>query len=173
MAPPIPAQPTFTCATVCSGTIETEYRRAGRGHTIVVLAAPDWRGANELFPTLVRDFRLIVPELDHRDARAGQRPRPAEWLTAFLDGLGLTGVTLLADERFAGAALGSTMMEPVRVARLVIVLDADVSEPRLATADATLCGTGTRLFVTRLGTDHDSSGNEVAAALHGGPRPPG
>jgi hypothetical protein len=168
----LPADPTFTRATVCSGSVETEYRRAGRGDTIVALAARDWGGGRALFPTLARDFRLIVPVLDHTSAGAGARPAFAVWLTTFLDGLGLTSVTLLADERFGGAALGSAMMEPVRVARLVVVLSAAAPEP-LATADATLCGTGTKLLVSWLGADVDAAAGELAAMLLGGRRAPG
>ena len=168
-----PQQPTFSRASVCSGTVETAYRRAGRGDTIVALAAREWRGAPVLFPALAREFRLIVPELDRPNDAPGARPPFAVWLTAFLDGLGLDRVTLLADERFAGAALGSALIEPGRVARLVVVLDAADAEHPLAAADATMCGTGTKLYVTWLGADPESAGSEVAAALLGGRRPPG
>jgi hypothetical protein len=170
---PTPAQPAFTRATVCCGTIETDYRRAGRGDTIVALAARDWRGAPALFPALAREFRLIVPEVDHPDAEAEERPPFAAWLSAFLDGLGLAGVTLLADDRFAGAALASAVLEPARVARLAVVLDAEGAEPPLATTDRTLTGSGTTLLVTWLGTDLETSGSEIASVLIGGGRPPG
>ena len=172
-AHPSTQQPTFCRASVWCGTVETGYERAGRGDTIVVLAARDWRGAPALFPTLARDFRLIVPELDRPHAAPGERPPFAVWLTAFLDGLGLESVTLLADERFGGAALGSATIEPMRVARLVVVLDARDTDHPLATTETTLCGTGTKLCVTWLGTDLESSASEVAAALLGGRRPPG
>jgi hypothetical protein len=168
-----PQQPIFSRASVCWGTVETDYRRAGRGETIVALAARDWRGAPVLFPALARDFRLIVPELDRPNVAPGARPPFAVWLTAFLDGLGLDSVTLLADERFGGAAFGSAMIEPGRVARLVVVLDAGDTDHPLAATDATLCGTGTKLYVTWLGADLESAGSEVAAALLGGRRPPG
>ena len=170
---PSAARPVFTRAAVCSGPVETAYRRAGRGDTIVALAAREWGAGCELFPTLARDFRVIVPELEDSPADTGRRAAFATWLTAFLDGLGLDSVTLLADERFGGAALGSAMIEPGRIGRLVVVLDADDSDEPPAAACGTLCGTATKLFVTWLGADRERTGNEVAAMLLGGRRPPG
>ena len=170
---PAPAQPVFTRATVCSGPVETPYRRSGRGETIVALASRDWEGACELLPALARDFRVIVPELEDSPSLTSRRASFATWLTAFLDGLGLDRVTLLADERFGGAAFGSAMNEPARIARLVVVLDAGDSDDLLAAAGGTVCGTGTKLYVAWLGADHERSGNDVAAMLLGGRRPPG
>ena len=168
---PAPA-PAFTYATVCCGSVETGYRRAGRGETVVALASPDWPAAASLFPALARDFRLIVPELDGLDADATERPAFAGWLRGFLDGLGLTDVTLLADECFGAAALGSALTEPVRVGRLVVVLDAVASDDAVTTTGAMLCGSGTRLLVTWMRPD-DESANEVAAALLGARRQAG
>ena len=162
----LPAAPAFTRATVCCGPVETGYRRAGRGETVVALAAHDWPAAPSLLPALARDFRVIVPDLlPHGDAGA---PLAFDgWLTGFLDGLGLANVTLLADERFTAAALGFTLAEPVRVGRLVVVLDAAASDGFPGATDATLCGTGTRMRVTWMRPDTDWA-SEVAAALLGG-----
>ena len=172
-APLSAARPAFTRATVCSGLADTDYQRAGRGDTIVALVARDWRGADALFPALARDFRLIIPELDDPNADTGKRLPFGVWLSAFLDGLGLSHVTLLADERFGGPALGSAMIDPLRVARLVVVLDAAVSADADVSADATLCCSGTRLLVTSLGTDRDGAASEVARVLLGRRHDPG
>jgi hypothetical protein len=164
---PSPA-PAFTRATVCCGSVETEYRRAGRGDAVVALVARDWSAAPTLFPALARDFRLIVPELDPV-AVCRERPTFAAWLTGFLDGLGISNVTLLADEQFGAAALGATLAEPVRVGRLVVVLDSTASDDSPPATDGVLCGTGTRLLVTWMRPGGDSA-CEVAAALLGGCR---
>jgi hypothetical protein len=168
-SPPGPSPaPAFTRATVCCGPVETGYRRAGHGDTVVALVARDWPAAASLFPGLARDFRLIVPELEPADGSRG-RPHFAAWLTDFLDGLGLSNVTLLADERFGAAALGAALVEPVRVGRLAVVLDAAASDDPPAATDAMLCGSGTRLLVAWMRPD-SSSASEIAAALLGGCR---
>jgi len=161
-----PPAPVFTRATVCCGPVETGYRRAGRGDTVVALVARDWPAAASLFPALARDFRLIVPELDPADG-SRERPHFAAWLTDFLDGLGVSNVTLLADERFGAAALGAALVEPARVGRLVVVLDAAASDDPPPATDAMLCGSGTRVVVTWMRPDGDSA-TEVAASLLGG-----
>ena len=171
LSEPSPAPP-FTRATVCCGPVETGYRRAGRGNTVVALAARDWTAAPSLFAALARDFRLIVPEIDRADDDPAQRPAFAEWLSGFLDGLGLADVTLLADERFAAAALGWALIEPVRVARLVVVLGTSASDDAPLVTDAMLCGSGTRLLVAWMRPD-DESASEVAATLLGGRRQAG
>ena len=165
------AAPAFTHATVCCGRVETRYRRAGRGENVVALAARDWPASPSLFPALARDFRVIVPE-PHPRGDAGERLAFDGWLTGFLDGLGLTNVTLLADERFTAAALGFTLTAPVRVGRLVVVLDAAASDGFPGATDAMLCGTGTRMRVTWMRSDPDWA-SEVAASLLGRCRPMG
>ena len=76
-----PAQPVFTRATVCSGPVETGYRRAGRGDTIVALAARDWECGRALLPALARHFRVIVPDLDDSPAGTGSSEVPRKNVT--------------------------------------------------------------------------------------------
>jgi hypothetical protein len=162
---PASRQPAFTCATVCSGPVDASYRRAGRGHTVVALTAADWHGGPTLFAALADDFRLIVPTLERPSAARADSPAFAHWLTAFLDGLGLEAVTLVADERFGAAALGCALLDPARIDGVAIVLDGILPEASGAAPADTLCVTGTGVLVSWLGPDHDASARELARAL--------
>ena len=82
------------------------YRLLGAGPPLLVLGVvPGVEG-------YAARFRVLVPEL----------PDPGEdlgaWLTAFLEGLGTTGIAVLAAEPFHAAARQLALTDPDRVARV-------------------------------------------------------
>lgn len=85
------------------------YRRLGSGPPLVLLGAP---GAAE---RLASRYRVIVPEA----------PGPGEdviaWLTAFLEGLGTSGATVIAAERYYRAARELARLDPDRLTRVLPV----------------------------------------------------
>lgn len=102
-------------AEVRAGDRVTRYLRAGAGQVVLLLrpgsAAAAWSPAAA---ELAARHRVIVPDV----------PEPPEfggWLGGFLDGLGLEGVTILADPSLGGSAREFAAAEPDRVALLVEV----------------------------------------------------
>jgi pimeloyl-ACP methyl ester carboxylesterase len=164
-------RPPFTRATVVDGLTETLYRRAGHGAPVVVLAAGDSPAGVALLDALPRRFRVIAPELpaSRRDGNGGGRdvwPAFPTWLSGFLDGLGLGGVAVVAEERFGGAALGFALLEPARVERLVLVLDGGAHPPPFGALADALGHAGVPLLVSWLaGADRGESAAEVARFL--------
>ena len=123
--PPTPAPdgPLFISCTVSDGLTDTPYRRAGRGAPVVVLTAGASRAEDALLAALPRQFRVIAPEVPPPATSTGEAlPGFPAWLGGFLDGLGLSRVALVAEERFGAAALGFALLEPARVEQLVVVL---------------------------------------------------
>ncbi len=90
---------------------------AGSGTPTVILVT----GNNEenLWPELFESFtaerRVFVPDLPDTDKSFGPR------LRAFVDGLGLSGATLIAPGSFAIPALEFALLEPDRLKRLVLI----------------------------------------------------
>jgi pimeloyl-ACP methyl ester carboxylesterase len=84
------------------------YRRLGAGPPLVLLGPAD--GAE----SLAARYRVIVPEM----------PGPGEdfgaWLTAFLEGLGTSGVTVVAAEPFHTIARELALADPDRVAQVLV-----------------------------------------------------
>ena len=97
----------------------TRYVRFGSGTGApVIILTPETPEANvwpELFEALAAGRRVYIPDLP--DAEWCFAPR----LTAFLDGLGLTSVTLVAPGSFCVPALEFALLEPDRLQRLVLV----------------------------------------------------
>src|SRR5215831_14021023 len=97
----------------------TRYMRFGTGTGApVIILTPATAEANvwpELFDVLSADRRVYVPDLP--DDECCFAPRMA----AFLDGLGLSSVTLIAPASFCLPALEFALLEPERVDRLVLV----------------------------------------------------
>lgn len=83
------------------------YRRLGAGPPLLVLG--DVKGVEEL----ASRYRVIVPELPapDEDLRA--------WLVAFLDGLGTTGLTVRATDRFYAAARELAQADPDRLTEVL------------------------------------------------------
>lgn len=82
------------------GLVETQYRRAGVGPTLIVLRDLT---ADRLM-ALAAGARVIVPDTTTIAAlvpgASDQRPF-AQWLLGFLEGLGVTAVTILAPAMLA------------------------------------------------------------------------
>lgn len=117
-----------------AGGVTTEYRRAGRGATAVLLVEPEW--TETLLSRLAAAFRVLVPEVP--------APRPTDtdpsgrlafclWLRAFFDGLGVERASLVAGAAHGAGALAFALLEEDLVDRLVL-LDAPGSGA-LAAAD--------------------------------------
>jgi len=82
-------------ATLMVGQVETQYRRAGAGPTLIVLSDL----TAERLMTLAARARVIVPDTTTIGALVPGAPdqRPfAQWLSGFLEGLGVTTATILA-----------------------------------------------------------------------------
>lgn len=165
----LPDSPSFTCATVWVGLSETCYRRAGRGHPVVVLGDARWDAADPILAALARHFLVVVPAFDLPRQRES-RPRFAARLSSFLDGLGLASVALVADERFGAAALGAAMAEPDRIEQVAIVLDGTPLEGLRQPVGETLAGAGTRIWVGWSNGDVELAASEVVGALRQGAR---
>ena len=93
------------------------YRRSGVGRTVLVLTSHDdpeslWP---ELLDALGTGYRLIVPEAPAGDSDV------ATWIADFLEGLGVSNVSLLAADRFCIPALEVALLEGDQVARIVLV----------------------------------------------------
>src|SRR5215208_2207648 len=109
--------PAETLAEVRAHDQVMRYRRAGAGRPLVVLrgtARPD-----DLWPEIVADlasrFRVVTPELpDDCDDIAA-------WFAAFLEGVGLNRVVLVAAEPCCLPALELTLLNGLQVERLVLV----------------------------------------------------
>lgn len=104
------------------------YRRSGAGRPLLLLHSPErspplWP---EVLEVLRSGFRLVVPDPPPRGTEA------EAWLSALLDGLGLSGVTVVAFDEFCIAALERALLEPDRVARVVMVVRGRGSEAVVA-----------------------------------------
>jgi pimeloyl-ACP methyl ester carboxylesterase len=157
-----PAEPIR--ATVMAASIETPYLAAGQGSPVVVLrpaagAAPFW---SNLLDGLSMGGRVLAPEPPAAHTAfglpAGPQGQPAfsMWLRAFLDGLGVQGVGLVASAAFGTAALAFTLLDPERVSRVVLVHDDgfDPAMPSESYADR-LDGAGQPLLLVRLCPDSE------------------
>ena len=108
----------WSCEVRARGQV-IRYRSTGAGRPLLFLhsaAAVElaWR---DLRSALERSYRVIVPE-----------PPPADvdvttWLDAFLEGLGGSGLRILAADRFRLPLLGLALAEAELIARLVFLLD--------------------------------------------------
>ena len=124
----------------------TRYRRLGTGRAVLLLGAardgatdrgvpdeepPLWP---ELSGAIAARFRLIVPEMPAATACADV----AVWLADFLEGLGTSGVSVVATDRLCMPALELALRDAEQVARVVLVARGRAEEPglggRLATA---------------------------------------
>jgi hypothetical protein len=84
------------------------YRRLGAGPPLLLLGrADDVEG-------LAARFRVIVPEMPATGEDVGA------WLAAFLEGLGMTGITVVAAEPFHSAARELALADPDLVTRVVL-----------------------------------------------------
>ena len=113
----------------------TRYMRFGAGTgTPIVILLPAASEANiwpELFESLSATRRIYLPDLP--DAETSFAPR----LRAFLDGLGLSRVTLIAPGSFCVPALEFGLLEPDRLQGLVLVPHGTAEETGLTGALST------------------------------------
>jgi hypothetical protein len=114
------------------------YRCSGAGRPVLLLRSegPTDVFGRGLLATLERSYRLIVPEPPPADADV------TAWLAAFLEGLGCSGVRIVAADRFCLPAI--ELAEADQVARLVLLRNGGGSE-------TTLVDAGVPLLVARSG----------------------
>ena len=148
--PPPPTRPAGTLAEVRAHEQVMRYRRAGAGRPLVVLRSAAEADAlwPELDAELVARNRVLTPELpaDCEDVAA--------WVAAFLEGVGLDRVVVLAAEPCCLSALELALFNASLVERLVLVPAGAVSETGLdGTLATTLAGVTVPLIVVRRGLD--------------------
>jgi pimeloyl-ACP methyl ester carboxylesterase len=120
--PPMPP-PDITHAIVVDKGSETAYRRSGRGEPVLVLASSDSPVSSALFGALARNHLVVTPSACGGEAEVATRGSSfAGWLRGFLDALGLSRISIVADETAGAAALGFALLEPFRVARVALLL---------------------------------------------------
>jgi hypothetical protein len=106
------------------------YYRCGTGPVVLLLGAHD--GASPLWPELLGAlagrFRLIAPVLPAVDTAAAL-------LADFLEGLGVSSVTLIASDPFCMPALELALRDVDQIARVVLVPD---GQPTDSAWDGTL-----------------------------------
>lgn len=112
----VPDADGVSCEVRANGQV-VRYRRSGSGRPLLLLLAADEASAfwPELLDLLRSHARLIVPEPPAAEADA------EPWLSALVEGLGLSRVTVVASDRFCLAAFERTLLEPDRVARVIMV----------------------------------------------------
>jgi hypothetical protein len=114
-------------ASVMAGAIETSYRRAGRGATVVVLTGGQGFPSTDeaaLQPMLAR-ARVVVP--DHTTITALAACWSVEetpfgcWLDGFLEGIGADGIRLVAPIELTYELQQFVATHPGAVARCVLL----------------------------------------------------
>jgi pimeloyl-ACP methyl ester carboxylesterase len=100
---------------------------SGTGTPVVILlpATSDANVWPELFDALSADRRVYLPDLPDTELSFAIRMR------AFLDGLGLSPVTLIAPGSFCVPALEFALLEPDRLQRLVLIPSGHADETGL------------------------------------------
>ena len=130
---PATALPADSWAEVRAHDHVMRYRRSGAGRAVLLLCSADvpdplWPG---LTNALAGHLRLIVPELP---ANGGD---VAAWLAEFLEGLGTSGVAIVAADQFCIPALELALLDAGQVARVVLVPGGRAGETGLDGALAT------------------------------------
>lgn len=117
------------------GTVAIEYQRTGDGTPVILLlgvgngdALGDaLRGA--LTAQLSKRFRVLAPVFDGRvlldDGAGPEGTRFAEWFRGFAEGLGLTHLHVVTDERLAIPMLRFALANAELVERLAIIRAGD------------------------------------------------
>lgn len=109
----------FTRASVFVGGRETVYRHTGRGRPVLILAGD--HSTRCLAAVLGSVARVIVPERIEGDDSTST----ASWICGLLDGLGLEGAAIVADERHGLAAMALVIADPFRVDRVALLVDGE------------------------------------------------
>ncbi len=114
-------QPTRTGsfrAAVRAGANVTEYTRAGAGRPVLLLLQRqgDEPGyPTEILTAIASQFRVIAPERIPGGTEFG------DWLSSFLDGLGLDAISIVTEDEFGVPVFGFALLEPARVHRVVVL----------------------------------------------------
>jgi hypothetical protein len=113
--------PVVAWAQVRAAEFITRYVRRGSGSPIVILGSAETGGPlwPELADGLVAHHRVILPEAP------SVGPRFCVWMRGFLDGIGISSVTLVAGGKFCLPALEFTLADGERVSRLVLTGSAE------------------------------------------------
>jgi hypothetical protein len=165
-SPEVLGERAFTHGTVFAGAVETRYRHIGEGDALILLASAEWSCVPATFDVLAEHFRVIVPSPPAPESPSGSRVL-SDWLGPFLDGLGLTRVALVADERLGASALGFALLDDDRVQRLAIVLDGIATNPPDASIRDSLASAGTPLVVIWRQSHHAATAREIVRGLLG------
>jgi hypothetical protein len=100
-------------AIVQTGSVETAYRRAGRGRPILLLVDGTAAERDRLFSKLAGTSLVVEPIL----------PRPpaewAVWLRGVVDGLGLDHPDLVVTDGWVAAAEAFVRADPDRAGRVI------------------------------------------------------
>ena len=136
------------------------YRRSGVGRPVIVLRPDDPGDApwSALLDSLCASHRLLIPELPAAGADV------TSWLAAFLDGLGVSDVAVVAAGPFCLPALELALLGVDRVARLALLSDGPPGGEN-AGLDATLVTTACPPRVPLLVVRHDPAAQD-ASLLH-------
>ena len=102
-------------ALVQVGAVVTQYRRAGRGEVVLLIAAGDSPAAR-LFDRLAERHRVVQPQLPESCS--------AEWLPQLVEALGLDRPMVVAESRLAAPLRAMVAADCGRFGPLLFVDDA-------------------------------------------------
>lgn len=104
------------CRVVAGGTITT-YQVVGRGGVVLVLT-PAEGVRRRLVASLSPTARVVAPDLP-----LSNDVDPTEWLSAFVEALGISNVRVLADPAYEHPAHVLALDDPGRVATVIAIRD--------------------------------------------------
>jgi pimeloyl-ACP methyl ester carboxylesterase len=148
---PQPRSGTFH-AIVRAGDSVTPYVRMGNGKPVLILRQSGRQSAlwSMILTGLSTTNRVMMPEVSPELATL------TEWFAQFHDGLGIGPVRIVADERYGLAVLRLALLHGERVARIVILSEADGASELDGTLSSATSETHPVLFMS-----HDRSADEV------------
>lgn len=112
---PFTQWPDVVKAIVQTGTIETEYRRVGRGPATLLLTRVAAPARDDLLRRLSED-RLVIQPVELAAVGLWE-----EWLRGVVDGLGLDRPDLVVDADLADLARGFARRDPGRAGDVLII----------------------------------------------------
>jgi pimeloyl-ACP methyl ester carboxylesterase len=148
---PQPRSGTFH-AIVRAGDSVTPYVRMGNGKPVLILRQSGRQSAlwSMILTGLSTTNRVMMPEVSPELATL------TEWFAQFHDGLGIGPVRIVADERYGLAVLRLALLHGERVARIVILSEADGGSDLDGTLSGATSDTHPVLFMS-----HDRPTDEV------------
>ena len=157
-------------AAVWAGGVAVPYVQAGAGPPVLFLSGMLGDAAHEplFFFETARQFRAIAPSIRLGDEEVGvgrELPDAAFSLVlrGFIDGLGLSAVSLVARGPWGIPSLEFALMDPERIRRLALVFQ-DGEDPVIPAGAATdaFAVSALPVLVLRVGARPDDSGRELA-----------